>query len=262
MAHDEGAGNVNWRLDGTVAVVTGGTRGIGKAIADEFLRLGATVCIVSRTADDIQRAVNAWRDDRLPAHGVAADVKTEAGRRAIIEEVQKLNLKVSTLINNVGTNIRKKSPDYSLDDYRQIVETNMTSTFELCRMFYGMLKANHPGSIVNIVSVAGLKHVRSGPPYAMTKAAIIQMTRNLAVEWATDGIRVNAIAPWYIDTPLVETVLSNKAYYDEVIARTPMRRIGKPGEVAAATAFLCMPGASYITGQCLAVDGGFSVYGF
>ena len=96
----------------------------------------------------------------------------------------------------------------------------------------------------------------------MTKAAMIQLTKNLASEWAQDGIRVNAIAPWYIKTPLVEPVLKNKDFYDDVINRTPMKKIGKPEDVSAATAFLCMPAAAHITGQCISVDGGFTIYGF
>jgi Tropinone reductase 1 len=96
----------------------------------------------------------------------------------------------------------------------------------------------------------------------MTKGAMNQLTKNLACEWAEDGIRVNAVAPWYIETPLAKAVLQDQSYLDNILQRTPMRRIGKPEDVAAAAAFLCMPGAAYITGQCLAVDGGFTVYGF
>ncbi|HTK82590.1 MAG TPA: SDR family oxidoreductase [Bacteroidota bacterium] len=253
---------MNWRLDGKVALITGGTRGIGYATADEFLRLGATTCIVARNSGEVERCVAAWKKSNLPAHGIVADVSTGEGRKRIMEELGKSGSKVNILVNNVGTNIRKKTADFSGDDYHRIVETNMTSSFELCRLIYPTLKSSAPSSIVNVTSVAGLTHIRSGPPYAMTKAALIQMTRNLAVEWAADKIRVNAIAPWYIDTPLVESVLSNKEYFDDVISRTPMRRIGKPEEVAAVIAFLCMEGSSYVTGQCLAVDGGFTVFGF
>ena len=116
--------------------------------------------------------------------------------------------------------------------------------------------------MVNNASVAGLTHLRTGAPYGMSKAAMIQLTRNLAVEWAAEGVRVNAVAPWYIRTPLAEQVLSDPAYRQDVLQRTPMGRVGEPEECARAIAFLCMPAAAYITGQCLAVDGGFSVYGF
>jgi Tropinone reductase 1 len=125
-----------------------------------------------------------------------------------------------------------------------------------------LLQAASGGSIVNISSVAGLAHVRTGAIYGMTKAAMIQLTRNLAVEWAPDQIRVNVVAPWYIQTPLAASVLSNEAYRSEVLSRTPLKRIGEPEEVAAAVAFLCLPAASYITGQCLSVDGGFTVNAF
>ncbi|MFW5644433.1 MAG: SDR family oxidoreductase, partial [Bacteroidota bacterium] len=114
-------------------------------------------------------------------------------------------------------------------------------------------------SIVNISSVAGLGHLRTGIIYGMTKAAMHQMTKNLAVEWAPYDIRVNAIAPWYIQTPLAEQILQDNKYFKEVIKHTPMKRIGQPEEVSSLAAFLCMEGAAYITGQCIAVDGGFSV---
>ena len=117
-------------------------------------------------------------------------------------------------------------------------------------------------SIVNVGSVSGLTHVRTGAPYGMSKAALHQMTRNLAVEWAEDGVRVNSVAPWYIRTRRTSTKLSDPEYLDDVLQRTPMGRVGDPEEVAAAVAFLCLPAASYITGECVAVDGGFLRYGF
>ena len=125
-----------------------------------------------------------------------------------------------------------------------------------------MLKKSKEGSVVNIASVAGLFHVRSGAPYGMSKAAMTQLTRNLAVEWAQDGIRVNAVAPWYIKTPLVKALLEDPEFINPVLERTPLGRVGEPREVAAVAAFLCMPASSYITGQCLVVDGGTTVCAF
>jgi Tropinone reductase 1 len=127
---------------------------------------------------------------------------------------------------------------------------------------HAFLKQHGSASIVNVGSVSGLTHVRTGPLYGLSKAAVHQLTKNLACEWASDGIRVNSVAPWYIRTRRTSDALGNPEYFEEVIARTPMRRIGEPEEVAAAVAFLCMPAASYITGECIAVDGGFLRYGF
>lgn len=159
-------------------------------------------------------------------------------------------------------NIRKKTDEYSGEDYNTIINTNIGSAFELSKLALPLLKRSEQGNIINMSSTAGQVHIRTGSIYGMTKAALIQLTRNLSGEWAEYNIRINAIAPWYIRTPLAEQVLKNKKYYNEVISRTPMKRIGEPEEVASLVAFLCMPAAGYITGQCISVDGGFSIYGF
>jgi len=165
-------------------------------------------------------------------------------------------------VNNVGANVRRKTLDYSEDELRMLIETNVVSAFELCRLAHPHLSEHANAAIVNIGSVSGMTHVRTGSPYGLTKAALTQLTRNLACEWAADGIRVNAVAPWYIRTQRTEDALADPDYLDEVLARTPLQRIGEAEEVAAAVTFLCMPAAAYITGECLAVDGGFLKYGF
>lgn len=142
------------------------------------------------------------------------------------------------------------------------MQTNLTSTFKLCQLAYPLLRKSVQGNIVNIASISGLIDDASGAPYGMSKAAMIQLGKHLAVEWARDNIRINSIAPWYIETELTKPALSNHEKLNNIISNTPMRRVGQPHEVATLAAFLCMPAASYITGQCIAVDGGFLANGF
>jgi Tropinone reductase 1 len=251
-----------WRLDGKTALVTGSTKGIGRAVAEELAALGATVFVVARKTEEVDKQVDKMRKNGNRAYGIAADVTVDSDRQNLLDFIQNTGLGLDILVNNVGTNIRKRMQDYSAEEYQFILNTNLHSGFMLSQLFYPLLKASGDAAVVYVVSVAGLTHLRSGAPYGMTKAALTQLTRNLAVEWAGDGIRANAVAPWYTKTPLVEKLLQDKTYLDAVLDRTPMKRLAEPEEVAAAVAFLCLPAASYITGQCLAVDGGFMVNGF
>jgi Tropinone reductase 1 len=253
-----------WRLDGQVALVTGASAGIGLAIARELAALGADLMLVARGDDELRRARDelARRHPTLDVRALAADVADAGGRRAILDWVEERAEGLHILINNAGGNVTKAAVDYTEDEWRGIFETNLFSAFELSRRAHPLLARQAASCIVNVGSVSGLTHVRSGAIYGMTKAALHQLTRNLACEWAPDGIRVNAVAPWYIRTRRTSGPLSDPSYYEAVIARTPLRRIGEPEEVASAVAFLCLPAAAYVTGECIAVDGGFLQYGF
>jgi len=240
--------NNRWNLEEKKALVTGASRGIGKAIVSELESLGADVFSVSRSHSG--------------SKGMKCDVTKPEDRHKLLNEIHSKWGKLDILINNAGTNNRKQILESTREHYDNLVDLNMTSVFELCRLFHPMLKKSGSASIVNIVSVAGFTHVGTGVTYAMTKSAITQLTRYLAVEWAKDNIRVNAVAPWYIRTPLTEKIVTNKESLEKIMARTPMKRVGEPEEVASAVAFLSMRAASYITGECIAVDGGFLKYGF
>jgi NAD(P)-dependent dehydrogenase (short-subunit alcohol dehydrogenase family) len=189
------------------------------------------------------------------------DVTHPAFRIALLEKVKVNWGKLDLLVNNVGTNVRKKFVDYTEEEYKQLFETNLFSLTEITRLSYPFLKAAGNASVVNLASVAGSFDVQTGPPYGMTKAAIIQFSKHLAAEWAKDGIRVNTVSPWYIQTPLTESVLSQPDRLEKILARTPMNRVGQPEEVASLVAYLSMDNASYITGQNIMVDGGMSVKG-
>ena len=250
-----------WRLDGRRAMVIGGSRGIGRAVVEELSGLGASVLSVSRTAIDPE-----WRARALAltasVRELKADVTTPAGRQAVLDAWPVDWPFLDILVNSVGINVRKPAAEYSTEEYTRLVTTNQTSVFELTRMLHPRLRGSGRASVVLVGSVGGQVSVGSGVIYAMTKAALEQLTRSLAVEWAAERIRVNLVAPWYTRTDLVAPVLSDQLAYARILERTPLGRIAEPEEVARAVTFLCLPASSYITGHVLNVDGGFSAYGF
>ncbi|AKD57706.1 SDR family oxidoreductase [Spirosoma radiotolerans] len=252
-----------WSLSGQRALVTGGTKGIGEAIVRQFLDLGASVFIVARDNTLLQRQLTEYRQQGHTVEGIATDVSQPGVAAQVIDSVKTTWGSLDILVNNAGTNVRKATADYSPAEYDHVLNTNLRSAYELTQAAYSLLRESSiGGKIVMISSVSGLAHTSSGSLYGMTKAAMLQLTRNLAVEWAPDGIRVNAVAPWYIKTPLATPVLTNPEKLAGILKRTPMNRVGEPEEVASVVSFLCMPASGYVTGQTISADGGLMAWAY
>ncbi len=247
----------NWSLHGKKVLITGGTKGIGLATAREFLDLDAEVLVVARNTKTIQGKVKKSAN----LFTLEGDVTQPDFRELIAKKITANWGKLDVLVNNVGTNVRRKLVDYTEEEIKQVFDTNLMSMVQLTRICYPLLQKSGSASVINLASVAGMFDVQTGTPYGMTKAAIIQFTRHLAAEWAGDKIRANCISPWYIETPLTEPIRNMPERMQKIIDRTPLGRIGQPEEVASAIAFLAMDKASYITGQNILIDGGMSIKG-
>jgi Tropinone reductase 1 len=258
-----------WRLDGQFALVTGGTKGIGKAAVEELCALGASVFTCGRSADTLADCLSQWRQQGLRVDGCVCDVSDSDARQALVSKVSEFcggTLNVAFL--NVGTNVRKVAVDVTASDYDFIMNTNLTSTFHFSQLLHPLLQAavtssaSKNASLIFNSSVAGVVAIQSGSVYACSKAALNQLAQNLTCEWGRKGIRVNSVCPWYTDTPLVASVLADQQKVDSIIARTPLGRVARPEEVAAAVAFFALPCSSFTSGQALCVDGGFTSNGW
>ncbi len=235
----------NWNLSGKTALITGGTHGIGLACANEFAELGADVIVVAR-----------YVDLSIPYKLMVADITKEGDRKKVLSGLDKVDI----LVNNVGINITKSSEEFSFSDIGQLIDTNFIASFEMTRLLLPLLKVSGNASVINIASVAGVFDVGTGSIYAAMKAAIIQLTKSLAVEYAPFNIRVNAVSPWYTDTRRTQNFLSDDVNKKAIITRTPLKRIAVPSDIAGLVAFLAMNKSGYITGQNMLVDGGLSAY--
>ena len=253
----------SWSLAGRRALVVGATRGIGKAAAEELLALGAKVLVVARSEEAVQACVREWNGRHAGcAHGIAADATTRDGIASVCAAVERELGGLDLLVCNAGTNVRKTALEFDDGDFTRLMNANTESAFELARRCHPWLTRGTGASVVFVGSVASEISLGTGVPYAASKAALAAITRGLACEWAKDGIRVNLVAPWYIDTPLAAPVLARPGMLDRIRARTPLGRVGEAEEVARAIAFLLMPASSYVTGCTLPVDGGFLAHGF
>lgn len=251
-----------WSLEGMNALVTGGTKGIGYAIVEELAQLGAAVYTCSRNESELNECLQRWTTQGFQVTGSACDMVSPTQRHDLITKVSSVfHGKLNILVNNVGTNIWKQTLEYTEEDFSFLVSTNLESAYHMSQLAHPLLKASESASIVFISSIAGVSALNVGSIYSVTKGAMIQLTKNLACEWAKDNIRTNCVAPGITRTPLAEPYLKDENVFEGFMRGIPLQRIGDPSEISSMVAFLCLPAASYITGQTINVDGGFTVFG-
>ncbi|KAI4323875.1 hypothetical protein L6164_023450 [Bauhinia variegata] len=231
------------------------------AIVEELAVLGARVHICARNEAQLNECLHDWATKGYQVTGSVCDVTSRPQREDLITRVSSLfNGKLNILINNVGTSILKQTMDITAEDFSFLLTTNLESAYHISQLVHPLLKDSGAASIVFMSSIAGVTSIKNiASIYSAAKGAINQLTRNLACEWAKGNIRTNCVALGSIKTPLTGRILEDNTFLDEFNSRTPLGRIGEPNEVSSAVAFLCLPAASYITGQIISVDGGITV---
>ena len=245
-------------LSGRAAVVTGGNGGIGFAIACGLAEAGASVAVVGRDDAKNRKAEARLRETGANAFAIRADVTTQAGCAAFVEATLGRFGAVDILVNNAGTNVRKRPEDYSLNEWRMLIDVNLTSVHLACMAAYPALKL-HGGKIVNIGSMTSIFGASFSAPYGAAKGGVVQLTKALASAWAADGIQVNAILPGWIVTDLtIRGRAATPDLHEKVIARTPAGRWGEPADLAGAAVFLASRASDFVTGVALPVDGGYA----
>lgn len=248
-----------FQLQGKVALVTGGNSGLGLAMARGLAQAGATVVILGRREERNDAAVAAFAAEGLRAHAIGADVTEPAQVQSAVDEVGARLGGLDILVANAGSNRRKAPQDYALDEWRALIELNLTSVFTSCQAAYPALMRRGGGKIVTIGSMASLFGFDMAAAYAAAKGGVVQLTHSLAMAWAADRIQVNCILPGWIDTELTTGARAQVPGLNErVLARTPAGRWGQPDELVGAAIFLCSRASDFVTGVALPVDGGFS----
>ena len=248
-------------LSGKVAVVVGGTSGIGRAIAHGLAQAGADVIPTSRRADQVDTAAREIEELGRRTLRVTSDVSDRASLEPVLAEALDAFGHVDVLVNSAGRTKRAATIDFSEDDWNAIIDTNLTGTLRACQVFGRHMLERQSGSIINIASLSTFVALHEVAAYSASKAAVGSLTKSLAVEWSSRGVRVNAIAPGVFRTALNQKLLDETERGREFLLRTPMRRFGNVDELAGVAIFLASDAASFVTGEIIAVDGGFLASG-
>jgi len=249
-------------LAGKVALVTGGNSGIGLAMAHGLARAGAAVAIAGRSADKNAAAIRELGSYGVDTTALQVDVRNPAECQGLVAETVKRFGHLDILVNNAGTNIRKAPELFSLEEWRELLDTNLTSVFVTSQAVYPQMKRLGGGKILNLGSMLSIFGAPFAAPYGASKGGVVQLTKALAAAWAKDNIQVNAVLPGWIDTPLTKGARADiPGLHERVLARTPAGRWGVPQDLAGVAVFLTSPASDFITGVAIPVDGGYSSMG-
>jgi len=249
-------------LGGKAALVTGGNGGIGLGMARGLAQAGAAIAVAGRQEEKNAAAVRELKKLTKEVISLRADLRDETSCRAMVQDAAERLGRLDILVNNAGTNIRKAPQDYSIDEWRLVLDTNLTSAFIASQAAYPHLLRAGAGKIINVGSMMSLFGASFVAPYGASKGGIVQLTRALACAWAKDNIQVNAVLPGWIDTALTRQARKDvSGLHERVLARTPAGRWGAPEDLAGVAVFLSSKASDFVTGTAIPVDGGYSAQG-
>jgi NAD(P)-dependent dehydrogenase (short-subunit alcohol dehydrogenase family) len=251
------AENPSFSLEGRRALITGASRGIGAALAMGLARAGANVALAARDIGSLRKVEDAIKADHHNALSLAMDVRDAGAAKAAVDAARKQLGGLDILINNAGVEDVRDSLEVDEALWDKIVDTNLKGAFFCAQAAARAMLETGGGSIVNLCSLTSYVGIPTAVAYGSSKSGLLGMTRALATEWAKSGIRVNAIAPGYFRTAMTEQFYQSNAWQADMLAKIPQRRFGEMDDLAGVAVFLASRASSYITGQCIAVDGGY-----